>query len=228
MSSEDVQLIAGMTLEHEVITAGVSTWAAMPSMTSYGGVGEQAEKKEKTNLSNKSKCYGAGMQDAPDKNLKGYVIPPQEAGSQYFADYMAQQVFIKRCRNKEEFNIRINWPNDGPNSYLFKSLGYEIDDSTQEDWKMFTVNGSQNTRTLWVCDIEGGSTVAANATLSLSLNTTPLDLDRGSDVITWMSSDESKATVDEHGTVNGIAAGETTISGLFRGVTGSVVVTVTA
>lgn len=226
--TEDVMLIAGTVMEHEVITNGVSAWHLIPNATSFGGVGEQAEKKEKTNLSDTIKKYGSGMQDAPDKSIKGQVIPPQTADSPNLQKYNDQQMFIKRCKNKEEFNVRIVWPDGEINSYLFKALGFEIDDNNQEEWKMFTVNGAQNTRTLWDVELAGTNTVTTGNTITdLTVTTVPLDLDRGTDSVTYSSSDTGVATVDAStGVVTGVAAGDVTIIATFRGVSGELAVTV--
>lgn len=156
-------------------------------------------------------------------------MPDQVAGSPNLQDYTDQQVFIKRCRNKEEFNVRITWPDGEINSYLFQSLGYEVDDGSQEDWKLFTVNGSQNTRTLWAIEATPASaSIAAAATTQLTVETVPLDLDRGADVVTYSSAAEETATVDEAGLVTGVAAGTVNITSTFRGVSAVTEITVTS
>lgn len=144
--SQDVILVAGTFVEMETTTG---TWQRVPRLTSIGAVGEQAEAKEKTTLEDQIKKYGSGLRDAPDKTLKGQYIPKQETGDTYFDEYGLQQEFITRCRNEEEFQVRIVWPDGEANAFLFKALGFEYDDSTQEDWKMFTVTGKQNSRVDW-------------------------------------------------------------------------------
>lgn len=225
--SNDVILVAGTKLEMEV-TAGV--WQRVPKMKSIGAIGEQSEPKEKTTLEDRIKTYGSGLRDAPDKNVQGQYIPKQESGDEYYDDYVLQQAFITRCRNEEEFNLRVVWPDAEVNGFLFKSLGFEWDDSTQEDWKMFTCNGKQNSRMVFGATVTGTDTIAAAATTQLSLAVVPatLVLSEYQDDIVWSSSDEAVATVDANGLVTGVSAGTTTITAEVRGVPGTIEITVTA
>lgn len=225
---ENVILVAGTVAEHETVTGGVSTWAVAPRLTEIGAIGEQSEPKEKTTLSDKIKVYGSGMRDAPDKNLKGQYVPTQQIGDPYYDEWVLQQAFIKRCRDEEEFNIRIKWPDGEINGFLFKALGFEFDSATQEDWKMFTANGKQNSRVVFDVKVAGTATVAASATTQLTMAVTPANLDLTDAAIYWKSSDVTKATVDDNGLVTGVAAGAVTISAEYRGVVGSLAVTVTA
>ena len=170
------------------------------------------------------------MRDAPDKNLKGQYVPLQQSGDQYFNEYTLQQAFIKRCRDEEEFNIRVKWPDGEVNGFLFKSLGFEWDAGNQEEWKMFTVNGKQNSRVVYDLTVTGTATVATAATTQLSVTTTPAGVvtNDGSDSgsVVWTSSDPLKATVDQNGLVTGVAAGVAIITAEFRGVVGELEVTV--
>ena len=227
MAKTDVILIAGTVVEHEKVSElGVSTWHVIPRLTEIGAVGEQSEPKEKTTLADKIKKYDSGMRDAPDKNLKGQYIPAQISGDPYYDEFVLQQDFIKRCRNEEEFNLRVKWPDGEVNGFLFKALGFEWDSASQEDWKMFTVNGKQNERVVYDITVTGTATVATAATTQLAITTTPSDLDVNSGTVRWTSSDPTKATVDDNGLVTGVAAGTTTITAEFRGVTDTLVVTV--
>lgn len=225
--TEDVLLISGMTMEHYMNVNGVWSWLPIPNATSFGGVGEMADKKEKTNLSDRIKKYGSGMQDAPDRSISGQYIPPQEDDSPYLQEYLDQQVFIKRCRNKEEFMVRINWTDGEINSYLFAALGFMIDDENQEEWKKWTVNGAQNTRTLWSLNVSGTNSVLAGEQIEdIIVDTVPVDLDRGVDVVTYESKNTDIATVDANGVVTGVSAGEVDICAYFRGVEGKLTITV--
>lgn len=227
MAKTDVILIAGTVVEHEKVSElGVPTWHVIPRLTEIGAVGEQSEPKEKTTLADKIKKYDSGMRDAPDKNLKGQYIPSQISGDPYYDEFVLQQDFIKRCRNEEEFNLRVKWPDGEINGFLFKSLGFEWDSASQEDWKMFTVNGKQNERVVYDITVTGTPTVAVAATTQLTITTTPSDLDMTNGTVHWTSSDPTKATVDDNGLVTGVAAGTATITAQFRGVTDDLVVTV--
>ena len=227
----NVTLIAGNVVEMEKVSElGVSTWHEVPRLTEIGAVGEQSEPKEKTTLSDRIKKYDSGMRDAPDKNLKGQYVPEQPVGGQYADERTKQQDFITRCRNEEEFNIRVKWPDGDVNGFLFKSLGFEFDQGSQEDWKMFTVNGKQNSRVIYDLTVSGTATVTVAATTQLSVVTVPADIQvndgTGNSTVRWLSSDPLKATVDNNGLVTGVAAGTTIITAEFRGVVGELEVTV--
>lgn len=227
----NVTLIAGTVVEMEKVSElGVSTWHEVPRLTEIGAVGEQSEPKEKTTLSDRIKKYDSGMRDAPDKNLKGQYVPEQPVGGQYADERTKQQDFITRCRNEEEFNIRVKWPDGDVNGFLFKSLGFEFDQGSQEDWKMFTVNGKQNSRVIYDLTVSGTATVTVAATTQLSVVTVPADIQvndgTGNSTVRWLSSDPLKATVDDNGLVTGVAAGTTIITAEFRGVVGELEVTV--
>jgi hypothetical protein len=219
---ENVILNAGTTVEHQ-LTSGA--WALIPDVTVLGAVGEQAEAKEKTTLSDRIKKYGSGLRDAPDRNLQGNYIPFQEVGDEHYAEYLLQQDFITRCRNEEEFNMRVNWSDDEVTGFLFKSLGFQFNDGNQEAWKMWTVNGKQNSRVIYNATVTGTATVATAATTQLNATPTPSSVVDFGEVI-WASSDVSKATVDTAGLVTGVAAGTVIITAEIRGVIGSLEVTV--
>ena len=227
----NVTLIAGTVVEMEKVSElGVSTWHEVPRLTEIGAVGEQSEPKEKTTLSDRIKKYDSGMRDAPDKNLKGQYVPEQPVGGQYADERTKQQDFITRCRNEEEFNIRVKWPDGDVNGFLFKSLGFEFDQGSQEDWKMFTVNGKQNSRVIYDLTVSGTATVTVAATTQLSVATVPADIQvndgTGNSTVRWLSSNPTKATVSNNGLVTGVAAGTTIITAEFRGVVGELKVTV--
>ena len=220
-------LIAGTIVEHEKVTGGVPTWKRIPRVTEIGSVGDQADPKENTTLADKHKTYGDGLQDSADKNLKGQYIPPKISGEDEYDNYLLQQEFIKRCRAKEEFNVRVIWPDGEVNGFLYKSLGFEFDQGTQEDWKMWTTNGKQNSITVFGLTLSGTATVAVSATTTLTLTADPADVDLTADDIYWSTSASGEATVVD-GEVTGVAAGVATITATFRGVTATLEVEVTA
>lgn len=224
----DVILMAGTIVEHETVVESVSSWAAIPKIKSIGAIGEQSEPKEKTTLSDTIKKYDSGLRDASDKNIKGQYIPKQEDGDKYYGEYLLQQAFITRVRNEEEFNVRVRWPGNGGevNGFLFKSLGFEWDEGTQEDWKNFTSNGKQNSRVVYETSVTGDLTVTTSTTTQLTMGTIPSDIDTSLDTIYWTSSDPSLATVDTDGLVTGVLAGNVNITASFRGVSSTVPVVV--
>lgn len=218
--AEDVILACGTIAEHQT-TGG--EWKRIPRLTSIGAVGEHSEPKEKTTLEDCIKKYGSGLRDAPDKSLKGQYIPFQEVGDEYYDDYLLQQEFIARCRNEEEFPIRITWPDGEINGWLHKALGFEFDEVSQEDWKMWTSNGKQNSRVMFDVTVTGTATVTVGNTTQLTATGTPVD---NTADVTWESSDEQVATVSATGLVTGSTAGTTVITAEIRGVVGSLEVTV--
>lgn len=223
--SSDVLLIAGTKVEHQ---RSDGTWGRAPRMKSIGAVGEQSEAKEKTTLEDRVRTYGSGMRDAADKTLNGQYIPYQSETDDYYDDYVLQQEFITRLRNEEEFNLRITWPDGEVNGFLFKSLGFEWDDIQQEDWKLFTSNGKQNSRMIYGVTVTGSSTVSSSGDEQMTLAVTPSTIEETeySSAIVWSSSDESVATVDDNGLVSGVSSGSATITATVRGVPGSIEITV--
>ena len=220
-------LIAGTIVEHEKVIGGVPTWKRIPRVTEIGSVGDQADPKENTTLADKHKTYGDGLQDSADKNLKGQYIPPKTPGEDEYDNYLLQQEFIKRCRAKEEFNVRVTWPDGEVNGFLYKSLGFEFDQGTQEDWKMWTTNGKQNSITVFGLTLSGTATVAVSATTTLTLTADPSDVDLTADEIYWATGNSGIATV-VNGVVTGVSAGTVDITATFRGVTATLEVEVTA
>jgi hypothetical protein len=243
--SEDVILNAGTTVEHQ-LTDG--SWKRVPKITTLGAVGEQSDPKEKTTMEDRIKKYGSGLRDAPDKNLQGNYIPMQEVGDEHYDDFLLQQEFINRCRNQEEFNIRVNWSDGEVTGFLFKSLGFQFNEGSQEDWKMWTVNGKQNSRVIYSVDVTGLETVAAGSSIDLTASWVPSDITvKNAGGVIWTSSDEAIATVSDTGTVTagsgsqfaftdqfsmgtvtGVTAGTVIITAEVRGVVGSLTVEVTA
>lgn len=222
--SEDVILNAGTTVEHQ-LTDG--TWKRIPKLTTLGAVGEQSDPKEKTTLEDKIKKYGSGLRDAADKNIQGNYIPVQQSGDEHYDDWLLQQEFITRCRNQEEFNMRVNWSDGEVTGFLFKALGFEYNDGNQEEWKMFTVNGKQNSRVIYDVTVAGTATVATAATTQLAATWVPSDVNVvNAGGVKWVSSNEAIATVDANGLVTGVAAGTVIITAEVRGVVGSLEVTV--
>jgi len=121
-----------------------TTYVAIHGVTSVGELGLMAEAKDKTNLADKSKKYGAGMQDAPDKTIKGQAVPFQGADGVYLAEYTAQKAFMDVCRAKGTFMVKVEWADGETDEFLFKSLGLMIGEPKSSEWKEFSVSGKQN------------------------------------------------------------------------------------
>ena len=227
--SQDVVLIAGTIFEHQLPDG---SWKRVPKVTVKGATGEQSEAKEKTVIEDTIRKYGSGLRDAPDKNLSGYYIPPQKEGDAHELDRELQQIFIARCRAEEEFPMRITFPDLERCNITFKALGYQIDDATQEDWKVFTVNGKQNSRPEWSeAEALTGITLVGNTTMTVGQ---PEDLEvvmlpanaYYTPDLRFETSDHSIATVTPSGHVKPIKAGTVVISAWLGGVEGTLEITV--
>lgn len=125
-------------------TAGANSYTVIPNITDIGELGLVAEAKEKTNLADTQKRYGFGMQDAPDKALKGQLIPFQDTGDTFIAEYTQQQAFITQMKTKSATMIKIEWVDGETDEFLFQPLGYTVDAPNSAEWKMFSVQGKQN------------------------------------------------------------------------------------
>lgn len=194
-------------------------WKHLPRVADPGASGEMAEPKEKTVIEETSKTYGVGLRDAPDKNLQGQVIPPQVVGGEYELERALQQAFFARARNEDEMPMRITYPDlQRCTITRWQALGFQIDGGTADGWKMWTVNGKQNSRPLWSeATALTSITVApvSNITVgnSATLVVTPVPLDAYYVRTRYMtSSDEAVATVTPAGVVTGVSPGTATIT----------------
>lgn len=215
--SEDVTLAAGTIVEHYDIDAGV--WKRVPRVTSTGDTGSLAEAKEKTTLEDRIKRYGSGLRDGGDKNFKGQRIPVQEEGSEHYADRELQNEFLGRCKAEDEMQLRITYPDRERASATWKALGYLVDDATAEDWKMFSVNGKQNSFVTWddaplltAVDLNGTGALTVGAGELLTVANTPLDAYYEVNQDVFESSDPSVVSVTKWGYAKGVAAGTATIT----------------
>lgn len=121
-----------------------NTYVVIPRVTAIGAIGSQSEKKEKTVLSDTRKRYGNGMKDAEDKELKGQYIPFNDTGETYEDDYNAQQTFFGLVKAEKEMMVKIEWSDGEVDEFLFQPLGFYKDEPNQEEWRLWTVPGTQN------------------------------------------------------------------------------------
>jgi uncharacterized protein YjdB len=76
--------------------------------------------------------------------------------------------------------------------------------------------------------LTGASSVAHGSTTALALEDNNGDNRAGDSLVTWTSSDQTKATVDANGVVTGVAAGTATITAVTDGtITKTKTITVT-
>jgi hypothetical protein len=213
--SDDVTLVAGAYFEH--LQDGV--WKRIPRITATGDTGSLAEAKEKTTTEDRIKRYSSGLRDGGDKNLKGQRIPVQVAGSEHFVDRDLQELFIIRCKGEEEMQMRITYPDMERGDFTFKALGYMVDDATAEDWKVFAVNGKQNSFVNWgtaptltAVTLVGTGAVLVGEGEQLGVTNTPLDAYWEVNQDTYVSDDNAVASVTKWGYVVGISAGTANIT----------------
>ncbi len=214
--SDDVTLAAGTIVQH-YDTDGV--WKRIPRVTSTGDTGSLAEAKEKTTLEDRIKRYGAGLRDAGDKNFKGQRIPVQDAGSEHSTDRDLQDLWIERCKDEDEMQMRIIFPDKERAAFTWKSLGYLVDDVTAEDWKMFTINGKQNSTVVWddapaltAVDLQGSTALTVGDAEQLVVVNTPSDAFWEVNQDTYESDDIAVVSVSKWGYVTAISAGSATIT----------------
>ena len=124
--------------------ASSESYIKIHGVLDVGEIGLVSEAKEKTNLEDTSMKYGAGMEDAPDKEFTGNVIPHQGADGPYLTEYNAQQTFIAACKAKTEMMIKIEYADGETDEFLFKPLGYKVSAPSSKEWKAFSVPGKQN------------------------------------------------------------------------------------
>jgi hypothetical protein len=136
-------ILAAGTIVSYSLDLETPTYTPIPGVISVGALGITSEAKAKTTLADRQVKYGSGLRDAPDKSVKG----------QLFSSSTEQKAFITACKAEKEMLIKVEFP-DKPDpdaagtgtvgTFLFKSLGYEIDDPSGEEFMMFTVPGKQN------------------------------------------------------------------------------------
>lgn len=218
MSKSDVTLVAGAYAEQYDVTTG--TWKRIPRLTSTGETGSTADPKEKTTTEDRIKRYGLGLFDGGDKTLKGQWIPEQDEGSEHAADYVLQDEFLTRADAGEEMPMRLTYPNRKRGVFTFQALGMMIDDGTAEDWLMFTVGGKQNSKVDWSTDapvltaIEATTPVslAVDGSTTIALTNTPVDAFWVVNGDSFVSSDQTVASVTKWGYVKALTAGTATIT----------------
>lgn len=138
--SDEATLAAGTVVKFSTDLEATTFTKSINGAISIGAVGEMAEAKDRTVLADKSKKYGVGMKDAPDKSIKG----------QHYAMDEDQKEFIAAAKAGQSVLVEVTYPTPkGATTGLvavmeWALLGFELDDVTGEDWMMFTINAKQN------------------------------------------------------------------------------------
>ena len=63
--------------------------------------------------------------------------------------YTDQQAFIAACKAKTEMDLQVTWTDGTIGTFTFQPFGFQINETSPEEWIMFTVNGKQNSDTVW-------------------------------------------------------------------------------
>ena len=140
--SDEAVLAAGTVVKYS-LTVGQSDFSAekeVEGVISIGAVGEMSEAKERTVLKDKSKKYGAGMKDAPDKTIKFQRYPLNADQNAFVAAAIANKTVMIEV----EYEAPVGASKGEVAVMEFKLLGFEKDDVTGEDWQMGTINAKQN------------------------------------------------------------------------------------
>ena len=129
---------AGSTFGFDV--TGGTTFVLAEGIQSLGAIGDEAEAKDKTTISDTRKVYGAGIVDSPDMEIS--LI--------YLVKDANQVSFIDACKARTPMNIEATWPNGTSGTFEFQPFGFSINETTAEGWIMASVKGKQNTEVDWV------------------------------------------------------------------------------
>lgn len=140
--SDEAILAAGTVVKFS-LTVGQTDFSAekeIEGVISIGAVGEMSEAKERTVLKDKTKKYGAGMKDAPDKTIKFQRYPLNADQNAFVAAAIANETVMIEV----EYEAPAGASKGEVAVMEFKLLGFEKDDVTGEDWQMGTINAKQN------------------------------------------------------------------------------------
>ena len=97
--SNESKLAAGTIVSFST-NLDTPAFTVIPKITNIGGIGLMSESKENTTLADTNKTYGAGMQDAPDKSIKG----------QYIGSDADQKAFRDAAKANDSMIIRVQFP----------------------------------------------------------------------------------------------------------------------
>jgi hypothetical protein len=128
---------AGSTFGFDVTNSG--TFILAEGIQSLGSIGDEAEAKDKTTISDTRKVYGAGLVDSPDMEIS--LI--------YLVNDDNQVAFVNACKARTQMNVKATWPNGTSGTFSFQPFGFSINETTAEGWIMASVKGKQNTSVDW-------------------------------------------------------------------------------
>lgn len=135
--SKEAILLAGAKFSFDAADDGVMV--VVDGIESWGGVGDVAEAKERTTISDEVKVYGAAIPDSPEMSVKG----------QFYSTSAIQKSFIARCKAKEEFKVKIEWKDGTIAEFTMKTFGFMVDEGQGADWMKFTVPARKNSIVTW-------------------------------------------------------------------------------
>lgn len=123
-----------------------NTYIEIKRLTEVGDIGLLAERKEKTSLEDEQMTYGRGIQDMPERQFSGQIVPPQAAGDTYFAEYEAQQAFFTLCEDGQPMMIRVSFKSGMACEFFATPLGFSISSPDPKEWMMFSIPMVQNSK----------------------------------------------------------------------------------
>ena len=136
-------LMAGSIVSYS-LDVDTPAWVVLNGVISVGAVGKIAESKDKTTLADVEGKTGAGLPQAPDRDIKG----------QFMGSDTDQKAFLDAVSALSNVLVKVDYA-DKPDAtgtgsireMELSTLGYELDDVTGEEWMMFTAKTKQQSLT---------------------------------------------------------------------------------
>lgn len=132
-------------------------WTEVEGILSIGAVGVMASPKDKTTLKDTVKKYGSAMPDTPDKDIKMQYYKAgwsETGGVPTGAEDIIranQAEFRNRAKLRENVRMKARWPKSGLEAIFdLALLGFQLDETTSEDWQMATVKAKQSGEVIWL------------------------------------------------------------------------------
>jgi len=125
----------------------IPSYSAVPGVLDFGAIGNVAEAKENTTLSDVEKTFGVGMVETPDQTVKGQFLSLTVDDPDGFQDD-----FLDACKARVPMLVQIEYPDKLTPStgtgtiagFGYQPMGMQLDPVKGEDWMMFTCPGKQS------------------------------------------------------------------------------------
>jgi hypothetical protein len=198
----EATLGAGSTFGFDI--TGGENFSLVEGIQALSLIGDEAESKDATTISNNRKVYGAGLVDSPDMELP--MI--------YLVDDSDQVAFINACKSRTQMNVKATWSNGVSAMFLFQPFGFSIGETTAEGWVMASVKGKQNTSVVWSVNgeiiypdliavtVAGSSSIEFESTSTYTASANPSQALL--DGLVWSVSDVTKASITQQGVLTAL------------------------